>query len=291
MRTITLTACGALLAQLLSGVALASGNIQGPASGPTILAQYPQAAPQYPPYPQAAPQYPPYPQAAPQYPPYPQAAPQPTMQQRAAMLKAWLQASQMQMHAYEWIETTVVSKDGEQRSNSQKRCYYGPDGQLDKIVLQQSSAQGGGPPGILPLGMLIKRREEEKKQDLKKYMQKAEDLIHSYVPPNSGMIQQAINLGNMGMQMLDPGRRVRLNFSNYLKTGDSISFDIELPTNRLLAIAVNSYLGSPDDPVTLNVAVSVLQDGTMYAAQSVLNAVAKGVIVNVTNSGYQRIAP
>jgi hypothetical protein len=29
----------------------------------------------------------------------------------------------------------------------------------------------------------------------------------------------------------------------------------------------------------------------MYAAQSVLNAVAKGVIVNVTNSGYQRIVP
>ena len=55
---------------------------------------------------------------------------QPTPQQRAEMLKQWLQTSQAQMRAYEWIETTIVSKDGEEKSSTQKRCYYGADGKV-----------------------------------------------------------------------------------------------------------------------------------------------------------------
>ena len=45
-----------------------------------------------------------------------------TPQQRVAELKAWLQASREQMHAYQWVETTTVSVDGEQKSMVQQRC-------------------------------------------------------------------------------------------------------------------------------------------------------------------------
>ena len=46
---------------------------------------------------------------------------EPSLQQRTAMLKAWLQASQAQMRAYEWIETTVVTQGGEEKSRTMKR--------------------------------------------------------------------------------------------------------------------------------------------------------------------------
>lgn len=264
--TLALAVCGTLLGPLLSGSALATGDVQTQASGRFMLAQAQQA-------------------------PAPQPQAQPTPQQRAAMLKQWLQASQNQIRAYEWIETTVVSKDGEQKSSTQKRCYYGVDGKLQKVVLQQSPAQGGGPPGILPLGRIAKRAAEHQKEKMTDYMKSAAELVHSYIPPVPGLIQQSINSGKLGMQMLDPGRRARLTFGDYLKPGDSLGVDIEIPTNRLLAMAVATYLDNPQDAIVLNVTMSVLPDGTIYAARTVLDAKAKGLNVTVENTGYRRIAP
>lgn len=215
---------------------------------------------------------------------------QPTPQQRAAMLKQWLKASQSQMRAYEWIETTVVSKDGEQKKRIQKRCYYGADGKVQKVVLQQSPDKEGGLPGILPFGRLAKKAEQQNKEEMVEYMHQAEALVHKYVPPIPGLLQQSINAGKMGMQMLVPGRRIRLNFGDYLKPGDSLGVEIELPTNRLLAVAVASYLDSHDDAISLDVKMSVLPDGTIYAAKTSLDARAKGVNITVNNSGYRRIA-
>jgi hypothetical protein len=214
---------------------------------------------------------------------------QPSPQQRAAMLKEWLKASESQMRAYEWIETTVVSKDGEEKKRTEKRCYYGVDGKVEKVVLQQS-AEKKGLPGILPFGRIINKVGDHEKEEMTEYMHQAVELIHKYVPPVPGLIQQSFNAGKMGMQMLEPGRRVRLNFGDYLKPGDSLGVEIELPTNRLLAIAVASYLDSLDDAISLDVTMSVLPDGTIYAQKSTLDAKAKGVTVSVENSGYQRIA-
>ena len=54
---------------------------------------------------------------------------------------------------------------------------------------------------------------------------------------------------------------------------------------------MSSYLDSAKDPVALNVMMSVLPDGTIYAAQSKLDAKAKGISVSIENTGYRRIAP
>lgn len=259
----TAIAKGVLLGQLVSAPAFAMDD--QPLSPPGIVLAQAQQAP------------------APQ--------PQPTPQQRAEMLKQWLQVSQAQMRAYEWIETTIVSKDGEEKSRTQKRCYYGADGKMQKVVLQSSSAQGGGPPGILPPGRLAKKAAEHKKEQMTEYMQSAAELVHSYIPPVPGLIQQSIKGGKMGIQMLDPNRRARLTFGDYLKPGDSLGVEVELPTNRLLGMAVSSYLDSAKDPVALNVMMSVLPDGTIYAAQSKLDAKAMGISVSIENTGYRRIAP
>lgn len=221
--------------------------------------------------------------------PAPAGQAQPTPQQRAAMLKQWLQASQAQLRAYEWIETTVVSKGGEEKSRKQKRCYYGMDGKVQKIDLQQSAEKEGGPPGILPLGRLAKRAAEHKKEEMTEYMHMAVELVHGYIPPNPANIQQAVGSGKLSMQVLDPGRRVQLNFADYLKPGDSLGVQIETPTNRLLGVSVNSYLDTAEDPIALNVTMSVLPDGTIYTARSVLDAKAKDISVTVENTGYRRM--
>lgn len=214
-----------------------------------------------------------------------------TPQQRAALLKQWLQYSENQIRAYEWTETTVVSKDGQEKSRTVKRCYYGADGKLQKVVLQKTPEKEGGPPGVLPIGRLVKKAAESKKEEMTEYMKNAAELVHQYIPPAPGLIQQSIDKGKMGMQMLEPNRRVRLTFGDFLKPGDSLGIEIELPSNRLLAMSVASYLDTPAEAVAMNVTMSVFQDGTIYAARSVLDAKAKGLSVTVENSGHRRIVP
>jgi hypothetical protein len=215
---------------------------------------------------------------------------QPSPQERAGMLKQWLQASQQHLRTYEWIETTVVSAGGEEKSRTAKRCYYGVDGKLQKIVVEQSASEEGGPPGILPPGRLLKKAAEHKKEEMTATMQKAVDLVHQYIPPSPAEIQRVVDAGKLGVQVLEPGRRVQLNFADYLKPGDSLGVEIETPTNRLLGMSVSSYLDSAKDPIALRVTMSVLPDGTIYVERSVLDATAEKLNVTVENTGYRHVS-
>lgn len=214
----------------------------------------------------------------------PQAAqPPPTPQQRVAMLKQWLQASQAQLRAYEWVETTVISVKGEEKSRKQNTCYYGVDGKLQKVPAAEPAADSGGG------GRLKQRIVAKKKEEMTEYMQEAAALIHSYVPPDPNRIQQSVDAGKMTMAPLDGGRRIQLVFKDYLKAGDSLSVDIENPTNRLMGMGIASYLAdSTSDAVQLNVAMGVLPDGTIYTASTTLVAAAKDLTVVTENAGYRR---
>ena len=52
------------------------------------------------------------------------------MQENVAMIKKNLTDSKAAMKKYEWIETTNVFVNGEQKSVIQKQCYYAVDGKL-----------------------------------------------------------------------------------------------------------------------------------------------------------------
>ena len=209
----------------------------------------------------------------------------PTPQQRVAMLKQWLQASQAQLRTYEWIETATVSKGGEVKSRKQNKVYYGADGALQKVPVEGGSTpekKVHGPP-------LAKMAAKHAKEDMTEYMQSAVALVHSYLPPDPNRIQQAVNGGKMAANMVVPGQQVRLDFHDYQKPGDVLGITIDINTNRLLGMAVSSYLDSPDDAVKLDVVEGVLADGTIYTAKTTLNAPAKGVTVVIENTGYRKL--
>ena len=54
----------------------------------------------------------------------------PAPKERVAAIKTSFAQSQAKLREYEWIETTVVSLKGEEKSRTQKRCYYGAEGQV-----------------------------------------------------------------------------------------------------------------------------------------------------------------
>jgi hypothetical protein len=111
--------------------------------------------------------------------------------QRIAAFKQSLQESQKRIRQYEWIETTIISLKGEEKGRKVMRCYYGADGKLQKLPVDSGSApQPQQQPGGRRGGRLKERIVENKKDEMKEYMERAAALVHQYVPPTPERISE-----------------------------------------------------------------------------------------------------
>ena len=204
-------------------------------------------------------------------------------QERVAALKESLQRSQVLLRQYQWIETTAIAVKGEEKSRTQKSCYYGVDGKLQKV-------DGAAPPppgGRQPRG-IRGAVAENKKEALTEYMKSAVALVHQYVPPDPAKLQAASAAGKMSIHMGAQGQPARLEFRDYLKPGDSLGVDLDLATNQMRGLAVSTYLDTEKDAVALKVDMATLPDGASYAGQTVLDAKAKELRVTVQNTGHRK---
>lgn len=207
---------------------------------------------------------------------------QPSVPERVAALKAIVASSQANLRQYEWIETTVVSLKGEEKSRKQQRCYYGADGVLQKVDVSQTPAPKEKPG-------LRGKIAASKKAELTDYMKNAISLVKTYVPPIPAKLQAAKDAGKVSMDLLEPGKRVRLNFRDYEKPGDSLGVEVNMMNNSPLGLKVSTYLDNVKDTVTLDVIMGQLNDGSIYASDITVYAKAKDLRVTVKNSGYRKM--
>lgn len=223
-------------------------------------------------------------QPSPAPPPAPPAQPpqQPTLAERVAAMKDALMLSQKALRQYEWIETTVISVKGEQKSSVQQRCYYGADGALQKVPVTPP-VQEKKPGGIRG------RIAEKKKEEMTDAMKQAIALVKSYIPPDPAAIQRVHEAGNASLAILDPGQRVRLDFRNYRVPGDLLGVAMTLADNRLAGITVATFADAKQkEPVRLVVQMGKLEDGTSYAKETVLDVASQQLRLVVSNSGYRK---
>lgn len=216
----------------------------------------------------------------------PAAAPQGGAQDPVAALQQSLKQGQTLIRQYEWVETTIVSMKGEEKARSQNRCYYGVDGKVQKTPIggapQAQEDSGGGRRGA----RMKERIVEKKKDEIQDYMGRAANLIHMYVPPSPAQIQSAKDAGRLVVRP-QAGGRASLEIAQYLQPGDALTIDLDTGAARLLGLGVKTYLGTPEDPVTLAVQMANLPDGALYAAQTTLEAKAKEIRVVIQNSGHR----
>jgi hypothetical protein len=205
------------------------------------------------------------------------------VQQRVAALKERVAQDQQSIRQYEWIETTVISLKGDQKSRQQKQCYYGADGALQKVPVSAS-------PAPAKKRGLRGRIVENKKEELTDYMKLAVALVKSYVPPDPARIQAVKDSGKISLDLPGGGKGARVNFRDFTKPGDVLTVEVDPASNRVIGLTVATYLDDAKDAVTLDVRFASLQNGTGYPATELLVAKAKNLSVNVTNSGYRPLA-
>jgi hypothetical protein len=214
----------------------------------------------------------------------------PTPDQVVAALKQNLAESQKRLRQYEWIETTAISLKGEEKSRKQQRVYYGADGKLTKLPIGEPAAAADASGGRGGRGSRVKGKiVENKKDEMKDYMEKAAALIHSYVPPSADLIQKAKDAGKMSV-LPQPTGRVRAEFKDFIQPSDKLWIEIDPAAGRLGGVNVATYLEKPEDTVTLDVRYGALADGTSFAAQTSFEAKAKNILVVVQNTGHRPMA-
>ena len=79
-------------------------------------------------------------------------------QDNVAALKQSLAANEKLQKQYRWVETTVISMKGEEKSRTQKQCFYGPDGKVQKQQLTAPADQAA--PGGLKGKAIAKKKEK-----------------------------------------------------------------------------------------------------------------------------------
>jgi hypothetical protein len=203
-------------------------------------------------------------------------------QDKLAALKDSLAKNMQSLQQYQWVETTIVSVKGEEKSRVQKQCQYGPDG---KVQRQEISAtpENKGPHGMR--GKVVANKKEE----MSDYMQRAISLVRQYVPPRAQALQNAKLAGNVNLDNAG-ANAVTVDFRDYLQSGDQFSIEIDTATKAIqkLNVVSNMDMDTQKDPVTLNTTFGALPDGTSYPADSILLAPAKKIKIEVQNSNYQK---
>ena len=207
-------------------------------------------------------------------------AQQPTQEERIAALKQSMAASQEALKGYQWTESTTVLYQGEEKSHSQAKCYYGDDG---KVVTEPL----GAPEEHKKKRGLRGRKAEKKQAEIKEYMGRAKALIATYVPPNPENIQKCKDAGKISIEVVEPNKRIVLRMKDYQLAGDSVGIEVDLTTNTMTGYDVASYLDSPDAAVLLKVKFDKLEDGTIYPLETVLDAEAESIKVEITNTDYR----
>ena len=205
------------------------------------------------------------------------------LKQKLESAKAAAAANREALRHYSWSQSIKVSVNGELKTTKQMSCRSGPDGKPQCVPADSSQA---APPAHGILG----RIKAEKTGEFVEYINQVKALIATYLPPDSEKMQAAHDAGNVSLSRPGMGQAA-IVFRNYSLQGDSMTLDLSAQTHKLTALAVNSYLNDPGNAVTLSVQFATLPDGTSYPAHQTVNAPAKGLLLDISNSDYQKVSP
>lgn len=219
---------------------------------------------------------------------HPASAQEPAGMGQIGAMKEQLEEGLAKQRAYEWIETTTVFLDDEAKSTQQKRCYYGADGQIQKLPIAGAGAEDDS--GRRPRG--IRGRVVERKQaDMQETMESTMALIRRYVPPDPNRIEAAKDSGRLLLSPPDRAGKMQIVIRDYVRIGDTLTLRIDAASRMVETLDVATLVEDQADAVGLTTTMGSLPDGAIYPAKTVLDITEEDLRVVVENTGYRLIRP
>jgi hypothetical protein len=202
------------------------------------------------------------------------------LQQKVAAVKQAAAENKLKLRQYQWTETLQLTLKGDAKPPSTSLCRYGPDGQVQKTAIGAAPPPSSG-------GRFKQKVIANKKAEMKDYMDDVKGLLALYLPPDPQRMEQAFQAGKVLLNLA--ASIVNIIFTDYAQPGDRMTIAFDGAAKKIVSLNVDTYMGETKDVVTLKAQMGGLPDGTNYVQQTILNATAKHLVVNTTNSNYQKL--
>lgn len=199
------------------------------------------------------------------------------------MLQQFAAQNGAQLRAYQWIETTSTNVQGHAMPTKQFICRFAPEGTLTRTPLDPQ--QYGGPQ--LKGGPLIKSMEKKKMGEVKDEMTEVQEVAAMYLPLNPDKFQQAMQNNPANLER-DGAGGYAINVSGYAKPGDQLTLNLNPTTRQIQSISVKTFLSAPDDPLTIALRFSKLDDGTTYPSITTMAAPSKQISITTVSSDFSK---
>jgi hypothetical protein len=203
------------------------------------------------------------------------------VQARLAEIKQASAANKEALSHYTWQESQTISIKGEVKKQQQYLVRVGPDGQQQKSEINAQPA--GQPSG----GRLKQHIVAKKTAEFKDYGEQIADLARQYTQPDPGRLQQALQQGNVSLQLGGDESQVTLTIKNYIKPNDSVTLVFNKQQKAMQSIRVATYLDDPKDAVTIAAQFAKLPSGINHVSGTQISGASKQLTVVTQNSNYQ----
>ncbi len=187
------------------------------------------------------------------------------------------QANAALMRQYSWTSRTDVIDQGQVKDVRLDAVNYGPDGQLQRSVMNDQSAP-------LPLGFLRRRIAEHERQKVEEYLTGLRGLLELYTLPTAGKVQDFMSKATASGP--DASGLFEMTGTNVVFPGDTFSLWVDPRTRHVRKVQVSTTFQG--DPVNLTATFKTLASGLNHVAYAEVTVPAKQLSVQVQNFDYNR---
>ena len=187
------------------------------------------------------------------------------LQQVAAGMKS----NQEGLRNYAWQSRVGVSIDGAEKKVDLYQVRYNMSGELEKTRM------GGEADTKKPRGPIRKKKAKKNAQE---FAAELGDQIAAYLSPDA--VSKALS---SAFARVDNGL-LRLHSQDIVQDGDSVDFGLVEATKQPMTLTVETT--ADGSPVKFEVTFQRLDDGTNYAAQSVVDTKFDGKTLNVVIENF-----
>lgn len=181
------------------------------------------------------------------------------------------------MRQYSWTSRTEVIDQGQVKDVRIDAINYGPDGQLQRSVLNDQSAP-------LPFGFLRRRIAEHERKKVEEYLSGLRFLLEQYTLPTAFEVQDFLNKAKATGP--DAGGFFELTGNNVVVPADTFTLWVNPLTRQPQKVKVSTWFQG--DQVNLTATFKTLSSGLNHVAYGEMTVPAKQISVQVQNFNYNR---
>jgi hypothetical protein len=186
-------------------------------------------------------------------------------------------ANATMMQQYSWQSRTELVDNGKTADTRIESVSTGPDGTLQRTLLNDESA-------ALPHGFLRRRLAEKEKEKVEKYLTGLRHLLDQYTSPTQGKVVAFVV--DAKIQAPDGSGVLVLTASGVVIPGDTVSLSVQAATRLPQRVAITTSFEG--DPVVATATFKTLPSGLNHLEFGEVTVAAKQMTLQLHNYNYNQ---